>query len=53
MAHVQAVLDALAKLEAALAAGRRDERAALIAQIPPQLLPPIPPEPEPAPGGGN
>jgi flagellar motility protein MotE (MotC chaperone) len=56
VAHVQAILDALAKLEAALAAGKRDELAALIAQIPPQLLPPIPPEPAPAPapgGGGN
>jgi chromosome segregation ATPase len=54
VARVQSILDALARLEAALAAGRRDELEELIAQIPPQLLPPIPPpDPEPPPGGGN
>ena len=52
--RVQSILDALTKLEAALAEGRRADLEALIAQIPPQLLPPIPPaEPAPPPGGGN
>jgi len=56
VAYVQSVLDALTRLDAALASGNRDELAALIAQIPPQLLPRLPdpepaPEPAPAPGG--
>jgi len=49
--QVRAVLEALAELEAALAEGRRDDLAAIIAKIPPQLLPPLP-APAPPPDGG-
>ncbi len=51
LARASAVLDALARLDAALREGRRDELADLLQQIPPQWLPPAPtpaPPDEPA-----
>lgn len=51
LGQAQAILDALARLDAALREGRAADLAEIMAGIPPQFLPPAPaaPEPEPAP----